>query len=673
MAALEYLTANSLTAYPFKARGATTTSSVNPVQQNWFYDILFVSYADSIRSVYISNIAKTQTGDLVLTFSNLETGTPISPSVTIVSAALQDHRANLTSSFVGFSYSSFSVKFVFGAGIVTIPSGFSQNYTPEETTLASPAVVLKSPKINSIVVASYTSDVDPAGKIRQFAAPVRRFYYNSPTDFSPTARIRPKSNIVFRTDTTTQGELWVIRGAGAGLYDPCSVPAEGFSDLYTINNVKPDNSGSMYFNVSGCYTADVLTDNTSVLYNSLSPSNNPLTPYKAFTVQTNTGTKNFNATSPGSTLVIENFCTPRCAPENLAAFAHYLNRVSDGVIELNKIAAQNTETRGKGTATGLVFTAKSFCLQGNPFYRGSDNPTDLNYVQCGEKFIQNYHEGRHIQLAYPNGTIRTHMIVSYISDTSVLLDSAPAATGDGVWFCVLDNGAVSNINVAVADYNLLSSGFLTPYFQVKYTTTEGYASGGKYVTFLAVVVAVYNPSKSLVKVKSIFASGNFIQQGVFKIRTASGITQATVPEVNIGCNQYAFIEAVYYIECGTAGQTFTISVDDITTVPHKPIGVPYVLPGVNGVSCPDPTGDSKLFRAYQGRAFPYAQSVSTPTAQITLSTGTTQYTLNGSVPDWFNVNSLYNPSTYTLTLSSSQIYTISLLTEPYLDLYISSL
>jgi hypothetical protein len=652
MAVLEYLTANSLTAYPFKALAATNVANSNPIQQDWFYDILFVSYADTIRSVYISNIAKTLEGSLILTLNNTETGNTISPNVVISPDSVVNHRANTNQSFAYFSASSFSIKLVFGAGITSIAPGFTQSYIPSESTLSSGAVVMKSPKLRSLTLSSYTSDVDLTGKIIQYATPIKRFYYNSPSDFSPTARIRPRANSAFRSTGESSGDLWVLRGAGTGLYDPCAVPEEGITDLFTINNIKPNSTGGLYLNLSGCYTADVLTDNSITLYNSLAPGNNPLTPYKSFVVHTATGTSTFNATTANNSIIVENFCTPRCAPENLAAFAHYLNRVSDGALELNKIAAQKLETRGKGTASGLTFTAASFCLPGNPFSRGSSSSVDLNYIQCGEKFIKNYHEGRQIQLHYDNNTVRTHTIVSCLSDSSVLLDTAPAATGTGVWFRVLDTGAVGNMNVAIADYNLLSSSFLSPYFQVKYTTSEGYTSGGAYVTFLAIVVAVYNPSKALTKVKAIFASGNFTQQGVFKIRTAEGITQSTLPEANVGCNQYAFIEAVYFIACGVSGQTFTISVDDVTTNPNKPIGVPYELPGVNGVSCPDPTGSSKLFRAYQGRPFPYTQSPSTPTAQLTLSTGTTQYTLNGSVPAWFNTNATYDAVSYTLTLSS---------------------
>ena len=56
MASLEYLTQNSLTAYPFKGRLPSSAYREHPIQDDWFYDILFVSYSKEIYRVYISKI-----------------------------------------------------------------------------------------------------------------------------------------------------------------------------------------------------------------------------------------------------------------------------------------------------------------------------------------------------------------------------------------------------------------------------------------------------------------------------------------------------------------------------------------------------------------------------------------------------------------------------------------
>ena len=77
MASLEYLTQNSLTAYPFKGRTPYGVARNHPIADDWFYDILFISYTKTIYRVFISKIEKDATGGLRIFLSNAVTQEPL--------------------------------------------------------------------------------------------------------------------------------------------------------------------------------------------------------------------------------------------------------------------------------------------------------------------------------------------------------------------------------------------------------------------------------------------------------------------------------------------------------------------------------------------------------------------------------------------------------------------
>jgi hypothetical protein len=640
--ALEYLTANSLTRYPFKDAAVAGIGENDQLPNDWFYDILFVSKTPTLRSVYISNISKSSNGTLSITFNNCETLEALEIAV-IPAEDVMEHLGNTATSFAAVSTNTYCVKFVLGIGLVNLANNTNHTYVSTQTTLASPAFVLYSPKLKSVDFSNYVENLDVSGKLVRGKESVHKFYYNSPQDFTAVPTIRPQANTFLRSQSSEILELYVLPGKGTGLFDPCR---NVNNSLYTINNIAPTDSGALFLSLSGCYAANLLTQNEADYFNFLTPSLNPLTPYKSFSAHSSDGSvRLFNASTPNNSLLLENFCKPRCAPENLTAFAHYLNRVSDGVNELNSIASRNTETRGKGGSIGNVFTVDGFCLDGNPFERCASSADTEAVIACGHGFIKNYHEGKTLQLYYSSTAIRSYTIVEVRSDTSVLLDAAPTATGAGVFFRVDDNGVISNMNCAVSSYNLKSENFLKPYFTVKYTTSEAYNSSGQYVTFLAIAVAVFNPSKSTVAAEVRFHGTNFTRQGVFKIRKAGSIEVSSTPTTTLGCNSYAFIEAIYFLPCGTSGDGFTVDVYETGTTAK--IGPTQMLAGINGVSCPSALGSSKVIRVFQGVQFPGQGN----SDFLQLPTGTTKYTLVGEAPSWLVTT--YKSNNYTLDLSTT--------------------
>jgi hypothetical protein len=138
MAALEYLNQNSLTCHPFKGRVVVVGNS-NPIRDNWFYDILFVSFLPEIRSVYISQIIKDETSSLRFTFSNADTLTQVAV-VLIPAQYAVSHYKNADISCAPYSNSQCAVKIVLGEGLVAeTTAAFNQIYQPEETTLSNAA------------------------------------------------------------------------------------------------------------------------------------------------------------------------------------------------------------------------------------------------------------------------------------------------------------------------------------------------------------------------------------------------------------------------------------------------------------------------------------------------------------------------------------------------------
>ena len=634
MAALEYLTSNGLTAYPFKSRKPTSSTISHPLQDDWFYDILFVSYVDDIRRVYISKLEKNQLGELKITFTNIENSQQLN-EITIAATDLVNHLNNPTKSFASASFTSFSVKFVFGPGLVAKPT-FQQTYTYSvqeryvETELSSAAVILNTPKVDNINFETYDTDRSreehTADDLFLVAA------YPALQDLPIV--VSPRHNSIFQLEGTNAGGIYVSSGLGAGLYDPCVV-AGGITNVYSVNKVVPNSSGSLFLKTSNCYSANVLSDNAELLFGSY------LDPYRAFTIHpTNSTTDTVNTVHIDHGITLQNFCKPKCAPETLGAFAHYLNRIDDAALELSLVAFEAKETRGKGTGSSDIFTAL-FCEAdtNNPFVR-CGNSVSASYIPCSSGFKKYFHEGRKLQIYVSATEIREYTILEVISSTSVKVDNSLSGLSN-VYFRLLDNGVIGNMNCAVDSYNSQASAYRQPYFKVSHTTTESYNMEGKYGTFLAVSVAIFNPSEETLSLTLIFDPDVIVQQGDFKIRTAETVTLVSTPTVVLGCRDYAAIEAIYYIQCETYGGALSIGVYDLDNN-NAQIGEDYIISNVDGTPCLGSTaGSSYTYNVSQENYSNFNPTISVPNA-LSLDATT------GEVPAWLTCT--FNNSTKLITL-----------------------
>lgn len=235
MAALEYLTSNSLISYPFKTGRAVLETTNHPIEDDWFYDILISSFSDSIRSVYISKIKKTTLGGLEVTFSNTETLASIGVAV-VTPENLVSHYKNVAKSFSAHSLANFAVKLVFGPGLV-IKDSFEQDYSFPEASLANAAIVLNRPSLRTLTFETYK--FDPSVSSTPTLEEVMEYSYPE----VPT--VQPTHNTSFSLDSLNHGSLYIIRGAGAGLYNSCPEPGD-IQDVYSLNNIFPNTQGALF-------------------------------------------------------------------------------------------------------------------------------------------------------------------------------------------------------------------------------------------------------------------------------------------------------------------------------------------------------------------------------------------------------------------------------------------
>lgn len=639
MAALEYLTSNSLISYPFKTGRAILETTSHPIEDDWFYDILISSFSDSVRSVYISKIKKTALGGLEVTFSNTETLTSIGVAV-VTPENLVSHYKNVAKSFSAHNLGSFAVKLVFGPGLVA-KTAFEQVYTFPEASIANAAIILNHPSLRTLTFEAYK--FDPSVSSTPTLEEVMEYSYPE----VPT--VQPTHNASFSLDSLNKGSLYVTRGAGAGLYDGCPEIGE-IQDVYSLSNIFPNTKGALFLNTSSCYAANTLSASNETLYGT------HLDKYRNFEVFTSpTTTSTVDVVHVGHSITFENFCKPKCPHENLNAYAHYLNRVADGAQDLDTAVSRAVETRGQGSSFLKVFTAEEFCVTGDSVFARCTDPADPeSYVECGEGFLKNYHEGRTLQLYYDNLTIRNYTIVEVIDEYVVRLDNIPppAQTADLLSFRVLDNGVISNLNCAALAYNKNAESFLKTYYQVTYTTNEAYSEDGTYNTNLALVVSLYNPSPTVVQLKVNFSPTVLTQASSYKVRTSESIYTVEVPDILLGCRQYAFIETVFSIPCATAGGFLDIEVFEKIGLVWTPVGSTYSLPEIIGAECPNASGGSSnggepfKFRVSQqeGAAFNESLPLSPSTQSVS--------EIYGNAPSW--LATAFNSADHALELSASE-------------------
>jgi hypothetical protein len=573
MSAYEYLTVNSLTAYPFKDGRAV--NSVQPIDADVFLDILFVLYDSTIKRPYIKQI-KSEDGGVSIDFYDADGDLKIF-TVEVPSSELINHYKNFNKCFFGYKPADYrpkaSVKLVFGPGVVKIAeTALTVNYTPEETEISPSAVQYSVPEVSTLEFESWFPDFDSGDynpNAGQDIISVNTFLREQ------EVKMRYGFNNVFNYLAPKTMYLDVARGAGLGLYDPCTaVPPH---DVITrINQVEPDSNGNIYFKVSDCHSLRLLTDDerNSALERILAGGTDYVNfnvkhylkfwdqlPYQNYNETISPNGKNVNILGDGQNgtinsinhgFVLENHCKPKCPHENLNAFAEYLNRVKDGVSELFKIVENPIETCGYATIDGRTLTAVSFC---------DENIVDSGWLEaplCNQGFKKYFHEGRKIKLRYNNSTFYNPEIVEVIEsqnglNTQIILDQElPDFLPEQQYlFKVADFGLINKLNFEIVKHNNSLITTNSPYIDFNYGTVDAFNNDDEYVTFITTVTVIYNPGEEEINVSFISTTNDLttLVATSVKVKYPDGEIRYGEYVATIPCKGYAIWEAIFYVPC----------------------------------------------------------------------------------------------------------------------------
>ena len=281
---LEYLDQNGLRNFPFLDNSQASAFPTNAV-----LDLQITSNVD-YPEVYLYSIEKTGSGASPIwtfNFSSSTTGNPIIGSVTV-----QNFTSRFTySSFIYPNLSNqnryFCIRIVPGDGLFKV----TQTQVFAGKLKVIPTLVI----YNAYGVSKLTAStvIDDSG------TEINPYTYNAIRDVNHLSNFHVANNINLREGTnvdlslgTNLANFAVSPGAGAGLYNPC-VETDLF--IKKINNAVPDGVYNYNFGGDACFTIEM---------------RNPV-----------------SSSEQHPNVLIHQICDPKCSPDQVIAYAHYLNRV----------------------------------------------------------------------------------------------------------------------------------------------------------------------------------------------------------------------------------------------------------------------------------------------------------------------------------------------------------
>lgn len=279
---LDYLTSNALNKYPFDDSATLKAADDVYLPNDVFLDIVAVSKSEALVGGYISTLASsllTEVLTIEFKFTDVDANVIKTFEIEVPFASV------ISREMYGLADDDVAVKVVFGVGAEEfITSTQSKTYSSAATKLAPSAFVLMVPQVKSISFFNWDQDVNTVADDPLVVV-----------DGNVDVTIEEGANINIYEESG-KNIMEVFSGAGTGLYDAC-----GANELTikTINDTGPDLNNNFLFVADDCYTSTPLTNG----------------------------------------LELENICTPKCTPEQLAAFAHYLNRVNDGLLWVRNLAS----------------------------------------------------------------------------------------------------------------------------------------------------------------------------------------------------------------------------------------------------------------------------------------------------------------------------------------------
>jgi len=285
---LDYLTANSLSKYPFNDNMSLCDTVMSRyLREDCIVDLLLVDKVGTLKQAYLKQY-KNDSSFIWLYFGLIDSlGAEDEILLKISCAVLPTAKNQMFST----SNAKCALKVVVGQGMHAdaIVGNFDCRYKITRAKIADDAIILMVPRVTSI--AFHNSSTTDKNEFNP--TPTVKFIGNEVIAFTGT--ILTGTNVGFK-DVSGSLNADVIAGYGDGLYNGCADKPVGLS---TINGTGPDTYGNFLLVTDDCYTTTPLAHGLS----------------------------------------IANICKPRCTAEQLKSFAHYNNRIRNGMARVEGLAS----------------------------------------------------------------------------------------------------------------------------------------------------------------------------------------------------------------------------------------------------------------------------------------------------------------------------------------------
>jgi len=363
----EYLSGNALNRYPFDDNCNMTSSLGYVLPNDVFLDIMYLAKGfPNAYLVYLTNFENDTTlSKINLTF----TVTWVSGLVDDEYTVSFDHVDIVEKETLVAETVDYIIKIIPGPGLETIVAGSAvdHDFVVGNAKLTTSATIQPSPRVSSIKL--YNNGV-------LFKTITEDNINDIDFEWEEGANVRILND-------SGVAAIDIEPGFGTGLYDGCD------DDLVitTINEITPDPFGNFLFFTDGCYTSEKITNGLS----------------------------------------IENICTPKCTSEQMTNFAHYLNRVKDG---MDTIAAVATDMANELKTQIADYIATTAVDKNKPYFK-------ISYTKYPSYYAGQYYFSVVVGLLNPSeenipvtvsatssGTIVTETIRFKSGDVSEVLGSA---------------------------------------------------------------------------------------------------------------------------------------------------------------------------------------------------------------------------------------------------------
>lgn len=275
-----YLTENSLRRYPFKELNSVTAQAGFQIPDDFIVDAQITLHSLTADKVFLTQLRREVT----------QVNSAYTWDTTFVFAI--ENRARLLIETIEFSvigdpttqpyttvkkaFTNVDVKVTIGPGFFAIQPTFAYNF-PGGVELDDTVVIPAFTQITSVDFLNY------ATPINTLVASVS----------SGDVKVKGGANVYFENVNNT-AEVSVVQGRGEGLFDPCG----DIVGIKHVNDIAPDNKGNI--NLVGANCFDII--------------------------------KKPNA------LQLEHLCSSKCTADQIAAYAHYINRLKDALLTISRFA-----------------------------------------------------------------------------------------------------------------------------------------------------------------------------------------------------------------------------------------------------------------------------------------------------------------------------------------------